>query len=66
MHHADPTDPHHYDLVLDTHGLGLNLAAEIIVRAINAGRGEQVSTHETRPFIELELGPNNDSLPHSN
>jgi cytidylate kinase len=42
MYHADATDPHHYDLVLDTQSLGLPIAAEIILRAIEAGR--QVDT----------------------
>ena len=65
MHHADPTDPHHYDLVLDTHSLSLNLAAEIIAHAIEAGRASTNPAHETRPLIELELGPN-ESLPSSN
>jgi cytidylate kinase len=37
MHRADSTDPHNYDLVLDSNSLGLPIAAEIIVRAIEAG-----------------------------
>ena len=37
MYRADPTDRHHYDLVLDSNSLGLPIAAEIIVRAIEAG-----------------------------
>lgn len=33
--HAD--DPHQYDLVLDSHSLGLPIATEILIRAIEAG-----------------------------
>ncbi len=38
MFHADPTDPHRYDLVIDAHSLGLPIAVELIVRAVEAGR----------------------------
>jgi cytidylate kinase len=38
MHRADSADPHNYDLVLDSNSLGLPIAAEVIVRAIEAGR----------------------------
>jgi cytidylate kinase len=38
MYHADVADPHHYDLVLDTHSLGFEIATAIVVRAIEAGR----------------------------
>jgi cytidylate kinase len=37
MHRADSTDPHNYDLVLDSNSLGLTIATEIIVRTIEAG-----------------------------
>jgi cytidylate kinase len=37
MHRVDPTDPHHYDLVLDSNSLGLTIAAEVIVRAVELG-----------------------------
>lgn len=37
MHRADSTDPHNFDLVLDSNSLGLDIAAEVIVRAIEAG-----------------------------
>jgi cytidylate kinase len=40
MHRADPTDPHNFDLVLDSHSLGLDIAAEIIVRAVEFGRAD--------------------------
>lgn len=38
MYHAESADPHLYDLVLDSHSLGLPIAAAIVVRAIEAGR----------------------------
>ncbi len=38
MHRANSNDPHNFDMVLDTHSLGLEIAAEIIVRAVEAGR----------------------------
>ena len=38
MYHVDATDPHNYDLVLDSHSLGLTIATELLVRAIEAGR----------------------------
>lgn len=37
MHRADAADPHNYDLVLDSNSLGLEIAAEVIVRAVEAG-----------------------------
>ena len=37
MYRVDPTDPHNYDLVLDSHSLGLSIAAEVIVHAVEAG-----------------------------
>ncbi len=38
MYRIDAGDPHNYDLVLDSHSLGLEIAAEIIIRAIESGR----------------------------
>ena len=37
MYRVDPADPHHYDLVLDTESLGLTLATEVLVRAVEMG-----------------------------
>ena len=31
-------DPHNFDLVLDTHSLGLEIAAEVVIQAIEIGR----------------------------
>jgi cytidylate kinase len=38
MYRVDPNDPHNYDLVLDTDSVGLPMAAELIVRAVELGR----------------------------
>ena len=38
MFHLNDADPHHYDLVLDLDRLGLPIAAELIARAVEAGR----------------------------
>jgi cytidylate kinase len=37
MYRVDSTDPHNYDLVLDSHNLGVAIAAEVLIRAIEAG-----------------------------
>ncbi len=37
MYRANSTDPHNYDLVLDSNSLGLTIASEMIVRAVEAG-----------------------------
>jgi cytidylate kinase len=46
LHRVNPTDPHFYDLVLDSNSLGLAIAAELIVRAIEAGRPATEETGE--------------------
>ncbi len=38
MYRVDPNDPHNYDLVLDSNSLGLSIAAEVLVRAVESGR----------------------------
>ncbi|AMV37522.1 AAA family ATPase [Planctomyces sp. SH-PL62] len=38
MHRVNSADPHNYDLVLDSHSLSLEIAAEVIIRAVEAGR----------------------------
>ncbi|WP_165248382.1 cytidylate kinase-like family protein [Paludisphaera soli] len=38
MHRVNCADPHNYDLVLDSNSLGLEIAAEVIIRAVEAGR----------------------------
>ncbi len=37
LHHVRATDPHLYDMVLDSNSLGLTIAAEVIVRAVELG-----------------------------
>ncbi len=44
MYRVDANDPHSYDLVLDSHSLGLPIAAEVIVRTIEAGGLPKVVT----------------------
>ncbi len=44
MYRIDENDPHNYDLVLDSHSLGLPIAAEIIVRTVEAGRVAKIAT----------------------
>ena len=47
MHRTDSRDPHNFDIVLDTNSLGFEIAAEIIVRAVEAGRPHEP---ERRPW----------------
>jgi hypothetical protein len=37
MHRADATAPNNFDIVLDSDSLGLDLAAQLIVHAVEAG-----------------------------
>jgi cytidylate kinase len=43
MYRVDANDPHNYDLVLDTESLGLPIAADLLVRTIEAGRVVKVA-----------------------
>jgi cytidylate kinase len=38
MHRKVSVDPHNYDMVLDSHSMGLDIATEVIVRAVEAGQ----------------------------
>jgi cytidylate kinase len=38
MHRANANDPHYFDLVLDTHSLGLEIATEVVIQTIEIGR----------------------------
>ena len=49
MFHVDDTDPHQYDLVVDTESIGLPIACEVIARAVEAGQDEAI----TRPTKAL-------------
>src|SRR3954447_11912306 len=38
MHRMTSADPHNYDMVLDSYSMGLDITAEVIIRAVEAGR----------------------------
>ena len=38
MHRTASADPHNYDMVVDSHSLGLDIAVEVIVKAVESGR----------------------------
>src|SRR3954471_17502127 len=38
MHRMNSADPHNYDMVLDSYSMGLDITAEVIIRAVEAGR----------------------------
>lgn len=47
LHRVDINDPHLYDMVLDTSSLGLTIASELIVKAVEMGRPEKRSDEGT-------------------
>jgi cytidylate kinase len=49
MHRADANDPHNFDMVLDSDSLGLEIAAELIVRAVQAGMPGKPPKPEATP-----------------
>jgi cytidylate kinase len=54
MHHANPNDPHNFDMVLETASLGLEIAAEVIVHAVEVGRaGVLMKMSEARARPDL-------------
>ena len=46
LHRAEIDDPHLYDLVLDSQALGLTIASELIVRAVEMGRPAKASIED--------------------
>ena len=46
LHRVDIEDPHLYDLVLDSHSLGLTIATELIVKTVEMGRPAKPSDAE--------------------
>lgn len=38
LHRSDPNDPHVYDVVLDTHSLGLSITVDVLATAVESGR----------------------------
>ncbi len=57
MYRVETADPHQYDLVLDSHSLGLDISAEIVVKAIEAGRPRPKATLVERPTPDLVKPP---------
>ncbi len=53
MHRANSSDPHSFDLVLNSESLGLEIAAEVIVHAVEVGRPGGTATN---PILR---GPSN-------
>lgn len=53
MHRADAHDPHNYDIVLDSDSLGLELAADLIVHAVEAGMPTKPKGVEREPEGEI-------------
>ncbi len=53
MHRADANDPHNFDIVLDSDSLGLELAATLIVNAVEAGMPGKPKGAERGPEGEL-------------
>jgi cytidylate kinase len=45
MHRARSSDPHNFDLVLDSDSLGLEIATEVIVHAVEAGRAKVATSN---------------------
>ncbi|MDR3634165.1 MAG: cytidylate kinase-like family protein [Isosphaeraceae bacterium] len=50
MYRADCTDPHNYDLVLDSNSLGLPIAAEVIIKAVEEGQPKV----EVQPQLKVQ------------
>lgn len=62
MHRMVSGDPHHYDIVLDTHSLGLDIVTEVIVRAVEAGR-PAASTVSPTCFPTPPISPARTEIP---
>jgi cytidylate kinase len=62
MHRMVSGDPHNYELVLDSHSLGLDIATEVIVRAVEAGRPG--ATPRLSPWIMTQQQPLSSALDH--
>jgi cytidylate kinase len=69
MHRANSNDPHNFDLVLNTDGLGLEIAAEVVISAVRAGRpsessprgrhgGAALSLDAPEPSQDVRIGEN--------
>jgi cytidylate kinase len=49
MHRADSSDPHNYDMVLESNSLGLEVAAAVIIRAVELGMPKPGTAREESP-----------------
>jgi cytidylate kinase len=57
MYRVDSSDPHNYDIVLDSHSLGLTIASELIVRAVEAGQPKGMPRTSEEPPPSEDSGP---------
>jgi cytidylate kinase len=53
MHRSDANDSHNFDLVLDSDSLGLALAADLIIHAVEAGLPSKPQGGENAPDVDL-------------
>lgn len=51
MYRVNAADPHHYDLVLDSHSLGIEIAAHVLVEAVRGGRPTPAGPQGDRPDL---------------
>ena len=67
MHRANPSDPHNFDMVLDTASLSLEIAAEIVVHTVEVGRpGGLLTSSMTRSRPEhVVIKPVNEEQHHA-
>ncbi len=56
LHRVDIDDSHLYDLVLDSHALGLTIASELIVRAVEMGQPAKPTSDEVSVTFAREGG----------
>ncbi len=56
MYRTDPNEPHNYDLVLDSHSVGLDIASAMLIRAVEAGRPGARFGPGDRPAASEEAG----------
>jgi cytidylate kinase len=57
MYRVVASDPHNYDLVLDSNSLGLPIAADLIVRAVEAGQPGAKLAPQTGQALDANLEP---------
>jgi cytidylate kinase len=57
MHRANSNDPHNYDMVLESHSLGLEMSAEIVMHAVEFGRPQGSPPSPLIRSVAPERGP---------